>query len=337
MTYLEAEDIRKVAELPYDWKRLDGKSIMISGGSGFIGSFITEVVRYRNIKYGSAIKVISLSRRGGFSDSTVESICADVTCPVVYEGEVNYILHLASNTHPKQYGEDPVGTITTNIIGCDNLLKLAVEKKAVFLLTSSVEIYGQGTPSLMDEHYCGYIDCNNARNGYNEAKRTSEALCQSYKKQYGVDVRIARLARVFGADRKADSKAMSQFIGKAVAGEDIVLKSSGSQRFSYCYIADAVSGIMKILLDGVDGEAYNVADDEEGFSLGEYACYIAELAKRNVIYDIQADETTSKATYALMSTLKLKKIGWKPLYSVREGIKRTFQICSAFKEMQDQV
>lgn len=326
MTYLEQEDIEKVAELPYSWEKLNGRTIMISGGTGFIGSFITEVIRYRNEKYGSNTKVFCLSRRGGVSDTTVKSLRVDITQPVTYAGKVDYILHLASNTHPRQYGEDPVGTITTNVIGCDNLLKLAVSKKAVFLLASSVEIYGQGTALPMDEGYCGYIDCNKARSGYNEAKRTCEALCQSYKQQYGVDIRIARLARVFGADRKADSKAMSQFMAKAVAGEDIVLRSKGNQRFSYCYIADAVSGIMKILFDGVDGEAYNIADDDDGLTLSGYAGYMAGLAGKQVIYEIQNDEAASKATFALVDTSKMKSIDWSPLYNVKDGIERTYRI-----------
>ena len=136
---------------------------------------------------------------------------------------------MASNTHPKQYAEDPIGTIMTNIYGCDNLLKLAVEKKARFLLASSVEIYGQGTAIPMNEEYCGYIDCNLARSGYNEAKRTCEALTQSYRSVFGVNAVIARFARVFGADKKHDTKAMSQFMDKAVLGEDIILKVKDSK------------------------------------------------------------------------------------------------------------
>ena len=197
MTDLELEDIKKVASLPYVWSKLDNRSILVSGGTGFIGSFISEVIRYRNERFHSNTKIISLSRRGGKSDNTVKSLKSDITLPVTYDGTLDYILHLASNTHPKQYGEDPVGTITTNVIGCNNLLKLAVEKKATFLFASSVEVYGQGTETPMDEHYCGHIDCSMARSGYNEAKRTCETLCQSYKQQYGLKVKIVRLARVF--------------------------------------------------------------------------------------------------------------------------------------------
>lgn len=326
MKNLEMEDVAKVAELPFPWKKLENKTILVSGGTGFIGSFLNEVIRYRVCKYHNNIKVISLSRHGGISDEIIEYIQADVTKPIHYAGEVDYILHLASNTHPKQYAEDPIGTIMINIVGCDNLLKLAVEKKARFLLASSVEIYGQGNEEPMDEQFCGYIDCNTARAGYNESKRTCEALLQSYRQKYGVDAVIVRLARVFGADKKKDSKAMNQFIEKAVAQENIVLKSLGTQRYSYCYIADAVSGILNVLFDGDGGEAYNISDDDEGMTLGEYAKYIAELAKQNVKFEIEKNESASKATFALLNTDKIKSIGWKPMYSVTDGLKRTYEI-----------
>lgn len=137
---------------------------------------------------------------------------------------------------------------------------------------------------------------------------------------------IARFARVFGADKKHDTKAMSQFMDKAVLGEDIILKSKGQQRYSYCYIADAVSGLFKLLLDGQDGEAYNISDDDEGLTLGEYAEYIASLANLKVRYEIENNESVSKATYALLDTRKIKNIGWEPQYSVKDGLKRTYTI-----------
>ncbi len=327
------EEIKRVAELPLDWNKLYNKTLLISGGTGFIGSFLSDVFRYRNEKCCNRIKVVSLSRRGGESDDTVENIKSDITKEIVVDKPINYILHLASNTHPKQYAEDPVGTITTNIIGCDNLLKLAAKNKVErFLLASSVEIYGQGTPEPMSEDYCGYINCNQARSGYNEAKRTSEALCQSYKAQYGIDVVIVRLARVFGPDKKVDTKAISQFLDKAVSGEDIILKSNGLQRYSYVYVADAVSGILKVLLNGVSGEAYNIAGNDEGKNLKNYAEYIAKLAGRKVKYEFEENESASKATYALLSTEKIRKLGWKPMYSDDEGLRRTYMEKIAIRE-----
>ena len=326
MTDLEKEDIVSVAQLPYDWDKLENKTVLLSGGTGFIGSFLLDVFRYRNEKYENGIRVVSLSRRGGNSDGTVLYQKADVTNPVVYQGTVDYVLHLASNTHPHQYAEDPVGTILTNILGCEHLLQLAAEKNARFLLPSSVEIYGEGTEAAMDEQCCGYLDCNQARAGYNEAKRTCEALCQSYRKQYGIDFVTVRLGRVFGADRKKDTKAIAQFMEKALADEDIILKSNGTQRYSYCYVADCVSGIIRVLLDGVCGQAYNLSEDDEGMTLAGYAERIAKLAGRKVVYQMEEDEAVSKATYALLNTEKLKGIGWKPLYSVSEGLERTYKI-----------
>lgn len=326
MMNLKEEEIKSIVGLPYNWERIKDKTILVSGGTGFIGTSLIEVIKYRNQKYGENTKVVSLSRRGGTSSEYLEYIRADVKQPVQYDGKVDYIIHLASNTHPKQYAVDPIGTIMTNICGCENLLKLAAEKKARFILASSVEIYGQGTIVPMDEKYCGYIDCNLARSGYNEAKRTCEALTQSYRSAFGVDAVIARFARVFGADKKHDTKAMSQFMDKAVHGENIILKSKGQQRYSYCYIADAVSGLIKLLLDGQDGQAYNISDDDEGLTLGEYAEYIASLANLQVRYEIENNESVSKATYALLDTKKIKNIGWKPQYSVKDGLKRTYTI-----------
>lgn len=332
-TSFEKEDISALARLPFDWNKLKNSTVLISGGSGFIGSNLIAVLEERNRIFGDNIKVISLSRRAHGNRPNVTYLSADITSPVEVDGGIDYIVHLASNTHPKQYASDPVGTITTNVIGCDNLLKLAQIKKVKrFLLASSVEIYGNGTDAPMNEDYCGYINCNTARSGYNEAKRVSESLCQSYISQYGTDCVIARLARVFGASRNNDTKAVAQFMDKAVSGEDIVLKSRGAQRFSYCYVADAVSGLLKVLLDGVKGEAYNISADDEGLTLGDYARYIAALAGKEVVFDLDnVQQGASAAAYALLDCAKLKALGWQPLYTVKQGLEKTYKILSSGK------
>lgn len=331
MTERELQDVRKVADLGYSWDKLKGKTLLISGGTGFIGRFIIEVIKYRNARYFDGIKVLSLSRNPLKDCGGVSYLSHDVTQPVRIDGEVDYILHLASNTHPGQYATDPVGTITANVLGCYNLLGLAVEKRIKrFLLASSVEIYGEGAGREMDESFCGYIDCNTPRAGYNEAKRVSESLCQSFRVQYGLDFVTARIARCFGADRKADTKAIAQFMRNAVEGRDIVLKSDGKQRYSFCYVADAASGILKILLDGKSGEAYNVSGDDEGKTLGDYARLIAGFAERRVVFDTDGSENigASKATYAIVDCTKLKNTGWKPLYKPSRAMERTYRILS---------
>ena len=330
MNDLEFEDIKLVAELPYRWDKLTNKTMLVSGGTGFIGTFLCEVLRYRNKKYNQNIKVISLSRHPKENNETVIYMKKDINEPISIDLPIDYILHLASNTHPEQYKNDPVGTITGNVFGAYNLLVLAKEKRIErFVLASSCEIYGDGKPEPMDETYCGYIDSNTARAGYNESKRVSESLCQSFSQQFGVESCVVRLARVFGPDKtKNDTKAMSQFIKDAVNGKDIVLKSDGRQKYSYVYIADAVSGILKVLFDGMAGEAYNVSSNYDGMCLGQYAAYLAKLCGKTVIYKVEDNPNASRSKNAFLDNSKIRRIGFAPLYSVLEGLKRTFEILS---------
>ncbi len=328
MTNLEIEDVQTVAELPYDWSLLTGKTLLISGGTGFIGSFLSDVVRYRNRVYNQNIKIIALSRHGGHSDDSVRCIKHDVCLPIDLPDPVDYILHLASNTHPRQYREDPVGTIMSNVLGTYNLLELATRKSVKkVLLASSCEIYGECDEKPVDELFCGYLNPNTARAGYNEAKRVSEALGQSFLQQHGVPFCVLRLARVFGADKtKQDTKAMAQFIRNAVDNQNIVLKSKGTQKYSFIYIADAAAGLLKALFDGEIGEAYNLCADNEDLTLGQYAEYVSSLAGKSVIYDIENDPGASAVKNALLDNTKIKKIGFRPSFSVKDGIKRTYLI-----------
>lgn len=327
-TDIEKQDIDLVASLPYKWEKLKNSTILISGGSGFIGSYLIAVIEARNRIYGDNIKVISLSRSKHNNRRDVKFISFDIVNPIEISEDIDYIVHLASNTHPQQYVDDPIGTITTNVFGCHNLLELSRRKGVKrFLLASSVEIYGNGIDKKIKESDCGYIDCNTVRAGYNEAKRLSESLCQSYRTFYNLDCVIARLSRVFGPDWKKDTKALAQFMNKAVNGEDIILKSLGEQRFSYCYVIDAVSGLLKILLEGIDGEAYNLASDDDDLTLSDYAHFIAKLAKTKVIYDnenIQLGASTSQ--WAIISNEKLKRLNWKPNFTNIAALEKTFNI-----------
>ena len=286
---LYKEDIDYVVALDLPWEKLKNKSIMISGATGLIGSMLIDVMMKKNSE-GLNCTVYALGRSKSrmqarfaycFMDTHFRFVEYDVNKKLVLSdiGTIDYVLHLASNTHPLQYATDPIGTITTNIIGVQNLLDFAVDHNTTrFAFASSNEIYGEnrGDTEKFDEHYCGYIDCNTMRAGYPESKRCSEALCQAYKAQRNLDIVIPRLTRSYGPTLlESDTKALSQFLHSGVAGEDIVLKSAGTQYYSYLYVADSVAGLLTVLLQGENGEAYNIADDASDIMLKDLAAIIA--------------------------------------------------------------
>ena len=338
------EDVSRTALLDLPWVRFKDKAVLISGATGLVGSFLIDVLMERNERFDMNCRIYALGRSeekakvrfGARSSHPLFSfIPYDINLPFVREdiGKAEFVLHLASNTHPMQYSTDPIGTITTNIIGLQNMLEFAYAHGAErFAFASSNEIYGEnrGDIELFDEQYCGYIDCNSLRAGYPESKRCGEALCQAYRKQKGIDVCIPRLTRSYGPTMlMTDTKAISQFIRKGIAGKDIVLKSAGTQYYSYTYVADAVSGLMTVLLEGESGEAYNIADEASDMQLRDLAALIAENAGTKVIFEIpDAVEAQgySKATKARLDGSKLKALGWQPAYDLRSGIKRTMDI-----------
>ena len=188
---------------------------------------------------------------------------------------------------------------------------------------------------LFSEDYCGYINSNTMRAGYPESKRCGEALCQAYKAQKDLDVVVFRFTRSYGPTMlMSDTKAISQFIKKGVAGEDIVLKSEGNQYYSYQYAADSVSGLLYILLCGENGEAYNIAEEHSDITLRDLAAIIAHINGKDVVFEIpDAVEAAgySTATKARLDGTKLKALGWQPRYDIKNGIERTI---SVLKELE---
>ena len=346
---LYLQDVRRVAALDLPWEKLQNRSLMLSGATGLIGSFLIDVILEKNASDHLNCTVYALGRneekaKARFSvhagDERLMFIPYDVKQPFSRDdiGDVDYVLHLASNTHPLQYATDPIGTITTNMMGLQNMLEFSVAHHAVrFAFASSNEIYGEnrGDTEFFDENYCGYINCNTMRAGYPESKRCGEALCQAYKAQKNLDVVILRFTRSYGPTMlMSDTKAISQFIKKGVAGEDIILKSAGTQYYSYQYMADSVSGLLTILLCGENGEAYNIAEEHSDIMLKDLAQIIAGINGKDVVFEIpDAVEAAgySTATKARLDGRKLQALGWKPMYDIRTGIERTIAVLRSEK------
>ncbi|MGN0954792.1 NAD-dependent epimerase/dehydratase family protein [Dialister sp.] len=338
------EDVSNVAALSLPWDKLKNKVIMISGATGLIGTFLIYVLLMRNTENAMNCQIYALGRNKEkavrkFGDFLNRQDLTFIPCDInesLKKADIphaDYVLHLASNTHPIAYATDPIGTIITNIIGTKNLLDYCVKNAATrFVFASSVEVYGENREDVDEfaEDYCGYIDCNSLRAGYPESKRCGEALCQAYIKQSGVDIVIPRFARTYGPTMLMnDSKAISQFIMKAIHKKDIVLKSNGMQHYSFSYVADAVSGLLTIMLKGKCGEAYNIADIGSNIYLKELAELIATSCGKNVIFaepDALEQAGYSKATKACMDSTKLQKLGWKAHYNISTGIQRTIEV-----------
>lgn len=341
-------DVESAANENLEWNKLCGKSLLLTGATGLIGTMIVDVLMKKNRDENLNVTVYAAGRNekvaaqrfsNYFGDKNFNFVKMNVNDLITQKFSVNFIIHAASNTHPMLYSTDPVNTMMTNFLGTDNLLQFGLKRNIErFLFVSSVEIYGQALndDDLFDEKYCGYIDCNTLRANYPESKRASESLCNAYISQHNMDIVIARPCRIYGATmRLDDSKAMSEFIMNGVRGENIVLKSQGLPKFSYCYVADCVTGIFYTLLKGKCGEAYNIADSSEILTLREIAEYIASISGTKVIFALPDEIQSrgfSKAVRAVLTNNKLRGLGWTPKDDTRSGVKKTIEILKKFVE-----
>ena len=337
------EDLKAVRSLDLPWEKLNNRTVIISGATGQIGSFLIDVLFHDSLS-DLHCKVYALCRNSDkFWKRFIKYKNRKSLKCLLYDAEKgfnfqnishnSYVIHLASNTHPIEYAMDPVGTIVTNVVGTQKLLDFArICSAERFLFASSCEIYGEnlGDTEYFDEDYCGYLDCNTVRACYPEGKRCGEALCQAYSHQYGIDFVTARLARVYGPTiSDDDSRAVAQFIHSGLKKEQIPLKSEGQQDYSYLYIADAVSGLLTVLFKGEKGHAYNIAGKLCDIKLADLARLVADCTGVTVErHQPNAVESVgfSKATKAKLASNKLNSLGWSAKYPIAEGIRRTCSI-----------
>ncbi len=332
---LITEEYNKIASVLGDnLNKLQNKSILITGANGLIGSYIVNFLNFLNKTKSFNIKIYAMSRSKEKLEkcfginSGINIVEQDLNNPLNVDFHSDYIIHAASNAHPRAFSTDPVGTMKKNLFGTMNLLDYAKDTKAKFLYISSGEIYGNNVDRAFTEDDLGIIDTKLARSCDPESKRAAETLCVAYNSQYGIETNVARLCYVYGGTiTDTNSRADAQFLRNAIDGQDIVMKSEGLQRRTYCYVADAASGILTILLAGKSPEVYNVANPDSIVSVKEYAQTLADISGVKLRFELpDAIEAKgfSKPLDSILDSTKLQNIGWKAFYTIKDGLKNTY-------------
>ena len=332
------EDTNAFAERFELGESMRGKTFLITGATGLIGSVMIKCLLALNKKESLGVNIIAVVRdiekaKGVFADefSLIEfkKLNLEEISVSTIGSKVDYIIHLASPTSSKYFVEHPVETLRTAIEGTTAVLEYAkMAKVGGMLFASSLEVYGcTGDDRMIDEYFQGYVNPLEVRSSYNISKRAAECLCHSYAKEYGVPVKIARLTQTTGAGIvDDDNRVIVQFARLAVQGRDIVLHTKGESARPYCYTTDAVSAIFYILIKGVDGEAYNVANEDTYISARGMADYLKQNFNPNinVRLELKNDMGYAPVTKQRLNTGKLIALGWKPNYDINKIFERLF-------------
>lgn len=338
--FLEA-DIKHIIESDMiAWDLLQEANVFITGATGLIGSLLCRTMLAANDIRNLNIHIYGLIRNMDKAEmifgemlhrADFSLIAGDITEPVSMDGKVDYIFHCASVTASRTMVTKPVETLMTAVDGTANMLKLAKDKKVkAFVYVSSMEVYGSFSNLEHDvtEEDLGYINPLSVRSNYPESKRLCENMCIAYFTEYGVPVRIARLAQTFGAGiLPGENRVFAQFARSAIRGEDIVLHTQGMSEGNYCYTSDTVKGLLVIALSGKDGEAYNISNPDTHTTIADMAqmvCNDIAGGAIKVIFDIPESNTFGYAadTKMKLDSSKLQALGWKPEIGLREAYVR---------------
>ncbi len=324
-----------------------GKTVVITGGTGMIGSCLVDALAVYNRSQSEPCRVVVTSRREEAAQKRFsycwdepwfiyirQDVCDEA---VNWPDHVDYVIHAASNADPVNFAKAPVDTLMANVLGTDRLLKAGMERGMQrFMYVSSGEMYGQPDALQNDfvEDYCGPIDHSNPRACYPAGKRSAEVLCQCYRAQYGVDCVIVRPCHTFGPTMTGgDSRAVSEFLRNAVAGKEIGMKSAGLLERSHCYVVDAADAIFRVLLKGESGGAYNIADPACKMTIRDFAFACAEAGGTKVAFENPSDlelKGYSKISRQVLSAEKLQSLGWS---GQEKGTDAIFETVAILREL----
>ncbi len=339
------EDMEDIYLRDLDWDKLEGKTVLLTGAYGMLASYVVYFLLYLREYKKIAVSLTAVVRSKKkflerFNDvigiNKVDVFESDLSGWISFSGKVDYIIHAASLASPQYYGTCPVDVLSPNTLGTYYLLQLAREKGVEgFLLFSSCDIYGVPVVEgkYINEDSYGIMDTLDIHNCYSESKRMAETMCKAFGVQYGVPVKIARIAHTYAPtmDIQKDPRVFASFVKNIVEGEDIVMKSDGSGKRSFCYITDAIAGYFTILFKGENGEAYNVCNTEQFVSIRELAKILVSMFPEKGLKVIKKSRDKSE-NYTENSLLigcekvhnneKLKRLGWNPTVVIADGFKR---------------
>ena len=298
--------------------------VLVTGGAGFIGSYLCErflqegyeVICMDNLITGSADNI------GHIKDSRFSFIHYDVTNYVYVQGKLDYILHFASPASPLDYLEYPIQTMKVGSLGTHKALGLAKEKGARLLIASTSEVYGDPLIHPQNEDYWGNVNPIGPRGVYDEAKRFAEALTMAYQRYHKVDTRIVRIFNTYGPRmRIKDGRAIPNFIAQALRDEDVTVYGDGAQTRSFCYITDLVEGIYRLLLSDYNLPV-NIGNPHEMTVAGMAKEIISLTGSKSRIVQMPLPEDDPKVRQPDITRAKTI-LGWEPRVELREGLRHT--------------
>ena len=302
-------------------------NIVITGGSGFVGSYLCEklindghkIIVIDNLLTGSRENINDLLDNENFS-----FIEHDVQDHIEIEDKVDYVLHFASAASPKAYTEHPVNTLKAGSVGTINTLGLAKKHSAEYLLASTSEVYGDPLISPQNEEYWGNVNPNGERSMYDEAKRFAEAAVATYSRSYGLKTKIVRIFNTYGPRMQLnDGRVVTNFIVQALRNEDITIYGDGSQTRSFSYVEDTVAGIIS-LMNSTEYDVFNIGNPSE-MTVGQLAEKIIKLTdSTSEIKYLELPNDDPKQRKPDITKAKTK-LNWEPKVNLDEGLSKTIK------------
>lgn len=336
---VEQRDIDIILNNPIDWERFRDKTVLVTGATGRLGMYIVEAVNKADIDWNLNITIIALARNESklkkvFGETVrlpnIHILVQDITEPIHWNGGIHYIFHTAGLASPRDFTEEPVGTLWGHVKGTRNILELAREKKSEKILyVSTVEVYGEWKEEKgIREEDMGPIRCDHARACYPEAKRLCETMLAAYEAQYHIPYVGVRLCHTFGPGISLDDgRAFSEFIRDVLEGKDIVLQTDGSAVRTYTYVADAVGAMLLAFTKGKD-HYYNIANTNNLISIRNLAELIAGLDPRGTTSVKCGCEGKLKYLpfkLGVMDVSRIKELGWCPQVGLRNAFRYTLE------------